>query len=205
MSVSNCKIGYNITGATTSFTDNNNEINSEVGGSSGIYDIGDGVATGSTYGVFASYQSNLTIKNTGIANITGKGTTLVYGITLQSSASNSCDISDNTIGGINGGGTVYGIYITSAATANIYNNRVSSLATTGSSSSVRGIYLTATGLMQMCIIIGCISYLQAVLPPQLLQELMWVQVLFTISITTWCPILKHHLQPPQQEEHVVFL
>ncbi len=146
MDVGFCKIGYNITGATATFNDNNNEINTELGGTSTIHDIGDGIAAGSTYGIFASYQSNLKIKNTDISNVLGTSTTLVYGITLQSSASNSADISDNTIIGVSGGGTSYGIYITSAATANIYNNEVTSIYTAGSASSVRGIYVTATGV-----------------------------------------------------------
>ncbi|MBL7922723.1 MAG: hypothetical protein JNL88_00850 [Bacteroidia bacterium] len=137
---------YRITGATTTYMDDANEIGTESGGSSIIQNMGDGITTGSVYGVFATYQTNFKLRNTAVSNLLPGGTSLVYGITMQTSASNSATISDNTFSNISGGGTVYGIYFTSGDTADIYNNEMYGISSSGTSSSVRGIYLTATGL-----------------------------------------------------------
>lgn len=146
MTVQNSWEGYRITGATTTYMDDANEINTESGGSSNINNLGDGVGTGGLYGVFSTYQTNHKIQNTTISGLNVGGTTAMYAITVQTSASNSAVISDNEIYNMNGGGTLYGIYFSSADTADIYNNEIYGLTTNGASSAVRGIYLTATGL-----------------------------------------------------------
>ncbi len=146
MTVQNAWEGYRITGATTTFPDDANEIGTEGGGTSTISNIGDGVTSGSVYGVYATYQTNFKLQNTLLSNVIAGSTSLVYGITMQSSGSNSATISGNTFSNITGNGTVYGIYFSSADTADIFNNEIYGLSSSGSSSSVRGIYLTATGL-----------------------------------------------------------
>ncbi|MBK9639030.1 MAG: hypothetical protein IPO63_15030, partial [Bacteroidetes bacterium] len=146
MTVQNAWEGYRITGATSTFPDDANEIGTEGGGTSTIQTIGDGVTSGSVYGVFASYQTNFKLQNTNVTSVQAGGTSLVYGITMQTSPSNSATISGNTFYSITGGGIVYGIYFSSADTADIYNNEIYGLTSTGTASSVRGIYLTATGL-----------------------------------------------------------
>lgn len=138
--------GYRFTGATTSFLDNGNEINTESGGTSSISNLGDAVGAVAVYGVFSTYQSNMIVQNTSISNLNPGTTNLVYGITMQTSASNTGNISNNEIYNITGGGTVYGVYISSADTIVISNNNIYGLTTSGSASSVRGIYMTATGL-----------------------------------------------------------
>ncbi len=146
MTVQNAWEGYRITGATTTFPDDANEIGTEGGGTSTIQTIGDGVTAGSVYGVFATYQTNFKLQNTTVTSVQAGGTSLVYGITMQSSASNSATISGNTFSGITGGGTLYGIYFSSGDTADIYDNEIYGFTSTGTASAVRGIYLTATGL-----------------------------------------------------------
>lgn len=146
MTVQNSWEGYRITGATSTYMDDANEIGTEEGGSSTIQSIGDGVTTGSVYGVFATYQTNFKMQNTTVSSVIAGGTSLVYGLTLQTSSSNSAIISGNTFSSISGASTVYGIYFSSADTADIFNNEIYNLTSSGSSSAVRGIYLTATGL-----------------------------------------------------------
>jgi len=145
MNVQNAWEGYRFIGASTNL-DSGNEIGTTGGGSSSIHTIGDGVTTGSVYGIFGTYQANFRLDNTDVYDINAGGTSLVYGITMQTSALQSATVKNNRLYNINGGGTLYGIYFSSADTVDISNNEIYALASTGSSSSVRGIYVTATGV-----------------------------------------------------------
>jgi hypothetical protein len=146
MTVQNAWEGYRITGSTNTFPDDANEVNTESGGNSVIRNIGNGVGAVSLYGVFSTHQTNLKIMNTEFDNFSVGGTSLMYGITCQTSTANSVEIADNTMHGFTGSGTQYGIYFSSMSTANVYNNRIYNFVNnSATSASVRGIYITATG------------------------------------------------------------
>lgn len=146
MTVQNSWEGYRFTGATTTYMDDANEIGTESGGSSNILNMGDATGAVAVYGVFGTYQTNFKLQNTTINNLLPGTTLLVYGITLQTSASNSATISGNTFSNISGGGTIYGIYFSAGDTADIYNNTIYGFTSSGTASAVRGIYLSATGM-----------------------------------------------------------
>lgn len=145
MTVTSSYVGYYITGNSTTL-DDGNEIDVELSGTSIISNLGDGTVTGSLYGVFATYQTNLKVKNTEFTNFNQGGTSLMYGVTCQSSALNSAEISNNHMHGFTGAGTQYGIYFSSMGTATVSNNQIHNfVCNTATSSSVRGVYVTATG------------------------------------------------------------
>ncbi len=146
MTVSESYEGYRINGATTTFPDDGNEINTQGGGISSISTLGDGTATGTMYGAIGVYQTNFKIANTEITNLTPGGTSLAYGIALNTSTANTAVFADNNINTLAAGGSVYGISIGAGDSVNIYNNRIFSLSTTGSASAVRGIDASGTGL-----------------------------------------------------------
>lgn len=145
ITISNSFEGYRITGSSTTYLDNGNEIRSN-SGVSAITNLGDGTATGALYGVFATHQTNFKLKGTTISNLTANGTSLMYGITLQTSALNSAEISGNTFNGFTGGGTMYGIYFSQIDTADVFDNKIYNFVdNTTAAASVRGIYVAATG------------------------------------------------------------
>lgn len=146
MTVQNSYEGYRINGATTTFPAEGNEIGTEGGGSSLVQNLGDGTATGSVYGIYATYQGNFKVRNTEIRNLLPGSTSLAYGIAMQTSSANSGEISNNHIHNITGGGTVTGINMTSVDTADIFNNHIHTLkTTTATSSDVAGIDVSGTG------------------------------------------------------------
>lgn len=146
MTILNSYEGYRIAGATSTYPDDGNEINTEMSGLSSIQTLGDGTATGSLYGVIATYQTNFKVANTEISDLTPGGTSLGYGIALQTSTSNTAEFTGNVIHNIAGGGTVNGINLTAGDTVTISNNTIYSLSTTGNASSVRGIDIASSAL-----------------------------------------------------------
>jgi hypothetical protein len=146
MTIASSFIGYNITGSSSTILDNGNEIRQAGAGVSLINNLGDGIAAASMYGVFATYQTNFKVTGTTISNMNNGGTSLMYGVTCQTSALNSAEISGNTINGFTGSGTMYGIYFSSMSTGSIFNNTISNFVdNTAAASGVKGIYSTATG------------------------------------------------------------
>lgn len=115
--------GYYFNGASAAF-DDNNEINTQSGGTSLINNLGNNLAT-TLYGIYIGYQTNLTIANTTISNITGSSS--IYGIYESLGATNTVNIFSNEIKNITGSSTaavVYGISVTVGATNNIYSNLI---------------------------------------------------------------------------------
>src|SRR5688500_14909274 len=140
MTVQNSYEGYRIAGATISFSDDGNEINTEMSGTSSVQTLGDGTAAAALYGIFGSYQTNFKVKNTEISNLTSGGSNLVYGIALQASSANTVEVSGNNIHDLTGASTINGIQLSSGDSVNIFNNNIYALtSTTATSAAVRGI------------------------------------------------------------------
>lgn len=138
--------GYHFTGGTSTYKANGNEVNTELGGTSIVQNISSGSTNTTLYGVLAEYQTNFRISNTTIMDVAAGGTSTAYGIIMQTSATNTGEISGNTVTGVAGGGTVYGIYTSAGDSVLISGNQVNNLSTTGNASSLKGIYVTATGI-----------------------------------------------------------
>jgi trimeric autotransporter adhesin len=115
--------GYYFVGSSTVF-DDNNEVNTQSGGISLIDNLGNNVAT-TLYGIYINYQTNLTIANTTLSNVTGSSS--IYGIYDGSGATNTLNFFSNEIKNFTGSSTsstVYAMYIGVGATNNIYSNLI---------------------------------------------------------------------------------
>ncbi len=115
--------GYYFYGSI-SYPDNGNEVNTEGGGSSVITDIGNNLVS-TVYGIYIAYQTNLTIANTTISNLTAA--TAMFGIYENLGSSNTVTYHSNDIHSITGTSTssaIYGINITAGSAHNIYLNKI---------------------------------------------------------------------------------
>lgn len=131
--------GYYFMGGSTAF-DDGNEINTQSGGTSLIDNLGNNLSS-SLYGIYIGYQTNLTIANTTISNLTGSSS--IYGIYESLGATNTINYLSNdikTITGTSTSSTIYGMYITTGLTHNIYSNLVHGIS---APYSVYGISLSA--------------------------------------------------------------
>ncbi len=130
--------GVYLSGSSTSGAeDTDNEVGIS-GGTTSIGTIGSSTASTSVYGIYAYYQKNAKIFN--LTVITAASTTgSIYGIYTSGSAS-TIDIYNCQIRALasTSSGYVYGIYVTSGTTANIYSNTLRTLSSAGA--SVYGIY-----------------------------------------------------------------
>src|SRR5690606_37376148 len=108
MTVDGGTYGYYFYGSTSTYKADGNEIGTEGGGTSIIQNIGSGSSSTTLYGVAIEYQTNFKISNTTINGIAGGGTSTVYGIIMQTSATNTSQILNNTVTNVSGGGTVNG-------------------------------------------------------------------------------------------------
>jgi hypothetical protein len=112
--------GYYFNGSFTSF-DDANEVNTELGGTSLINNIGGSSST--VYGIYIGYQTNLTIANTTLSNLTA--TTTIYGIYESLGSTNTVNYFSNELKTFTGtSSTVYGISLTTGLTHNIYSNSI---------------------------------------------------------------------------------
>jgi hypothetical protein len=115
--------GYYFVGSST-IVDDNNEVNTQSGGTSLIDNLGNNLST-TLYGIYLSYQTNMTIANTTLSNITCA--TSIYGIYDGSGTTNTFNFYSNEIKNITASSTsstVYGMYIATGVTNNIYSNLI---------------------------------------------------------------------------------
>ncbi len=144
LQVSNVVDGYDFSGYGSP-DDNNNEINTEAGGTSSITNIGSSSNSGN-YGVVISYQTNFKLKNTTISNIVGSSSSDNYGFYGSFGTLNTMEITGNTIQNINPGTVweVIGINIIDGSAATISKNTIKNI-TAGA--YVEGIHITGTSLV----------------------------------------------------------
>jgi hypothetical protein len=119
--------GYYFVGGSSYF-DDNNEINTQSGGTSLINNLGNNLST-SLYGIYITYQTNMTVANTTLSNITCAS--YIYGIYEGSGASNTVNYYSNEIKNLTGTSssyTIYGMYIGVGVTHDIYSNLIHGLA-----------------------------------------------------------------------------
>jgi hypothetical protein len=131
--------GYYFVGNSTYF-DDNNEVNTQSSGTSLITNLGNNLST-TLYGIYINYQTNLTIANTTISNVTGASA--IYGIYEGSGATNSVNYFNNDINSFTGSSTsstVYAMYIGTGATHNIYSNQIHGIA---AAYTVYGLYVSS--------------------------------------------------------------
>ena len=146
MTVQNSFYGYRIGGSTNTYPDNGNEIGTEGGGVSLIQNLGNGAIAADIYGVFAAYQTGFKVSNTTVNNLNNSGAGFSCGLNAQSATANNVEFSNNIVSNIVGGGTTYGIQISSGAVGNIFNNTVHTISTIGSTNIVRGIIVSASAV-----------------------------------------------------------
>lgn len=144
-SISNLWIGYHFDGATstTEFMSVGNEVNSQDGGESIIFDI-------VMAGVSAEDQHGFTISNTTIRDVTRIGTGNTAPAAIATSSGNSSEmltneiiISNNTIENMTSSFTsIFGMYLSARkVTYQIYNNKIDNVTATGGGTN------TADGIM----------------------------------------------------------
>jgi hypothetical protein len=97
------------------------------------------------YGWFinTSTSQTQTIANNTVNNITG-GSSTIYGIYANYGSATSV-VNNNTVTGLSGSGTVYGLYLgANLLGGNAFSNTVGNLSSSGASSTVYGLYSSAT-------------------------------------------------------------
>lgn len=138
--VQDCYYGYNLD-ATTSSTDDGNEIGQLTGGApSQVLNVGAaaGGATGIVYGIYLRSQTNARVTNTEVATLTGASA--VYGI-YSTGASNSADILDNQVHGLVGTGSTsaaQAIFVNSGVLHRVGRNRTYDILSSGSGGFASG-------------------------------------------------------------------
>jgi hypothetical protein len=133
--VKDCFKGYYFYGNSDLYADIGNEINTIYGGESKLENI-------ASMGVHIYNQKNFTIKNTTFNNFNYSST--IYGVYIQAGSSNTINVSNCNFSNFVGGGNTYAIRIDAADTLNFYNNKISNIIYTGSSSnSAYGLYISA--------------------------------------------------------------
>jgi len=133
--VKDCFKGYYFYGNSDINADIGNEINTISGGESKIENI-------SSMGIHFYNQKNFSIKNTIFNDF--NYTSTIYGIYVQAGTGNTITISNCNFNNFVGGGNTYSIRIDAADTLNIYNNNISNISYTGSSTnSAYGLYISA--------------------------------------------------------------
>jgi hypothetical protein len=138
--VQDCYYGYNLD-ATTSGTDDGNEIDQLPGGApSRVLTIG--AATGSptttVYGIYLRSQTNARVSNTEVATL--NGASAVYGI-YSTGASNSADILDNQVHGLVGTGSTsaaQAIFVNSGVLHRVGRNRTYDILSSGANGFASG-------------------------------------------------------------------
>jgi len=133
--VKDCFEGYYFYGNSDINADIGNEINTISGGQSKIENI-------SSMGIHFYNQKNFSIKNTTFNDFNYSST--LYGIYVQAGTGNTITISNCNFNNFVGGGNTYAIRIDAADTLNLYNNNISNISYTGSSTySAYGLYISA--------------------------------------------------------------
>ncbi|MFZ4706964.1 MAG: beta strand repeat-containing protein [Bacteroidales bacterium] len=154
--------GYYFSGNAT-YPDIANTIGIESAGTSYIQNIGNNLST-ALYATFFSYQSDLTFSNTTITSVTGSGSmygiyvnggagtstlsnnivstftgtstsSSMYGIYSSPAATAVTNYSGNEVVGFDGKYNVYGVYLSTGLTTNVYNNTIHNIAYTGALSA----------------------------------------------------------------------
>jgi len=159
---------YSVATASTGANSNNKFYNNTVQdcysgyfftGASGAYDdnnevgtlaggtssvTGLGGSSTSVYGVYGSYQTNFKIHHTAISNLSGSG--YVYAIYESTGASNTTYYYNNDISTVASSGSTYtvaGIYVSTGTTHEIHHNTVTDISASASSSYAYGLYLVS--------------------------------------------------------------
>ncbi|MDP2364416.1 MAG: hypothetical protein Q8M94_11695, partial [Ignavibacteria bacterium] len=133
--VKDCFKGYYFYGSSDFNADVGNEISSISGGESKIENI-------ASIGIHIYNQKSFSIKNTTFSNFSYSST--LYGVYIQAGNDNTITISYCNFTSFSGGGDTYAIRSTAGDTLNIYNNNISDISYTGSSSgSAYGLYVSA--------------------------------------------------------------
>ncbi len=110
----------------------------------GIVTNGTSTITNIAYAAITySYQANIKLFNNTISNV-GNTTTNVYGIYSGLGSANTADIYNNSISGLTGtySSSIYGLYLTAGTTHNIYGNNINTISNT--LGSAYGIYIAST-------------------------------------------------------------
>ena len=133
--VKDCFEGYYFYGYSDINADIGNEINSINGGESKLENIG-------SMGIHFYNQKNFIIKNTTFNNFNYSST--LYGIYVQAGTGNTITVSNCNFSNFAGGGDTYAMRIDAADTLNFYNNNISNIIYTGSSSGrAFGLFISA--------------------------------------------------------------
>ncbi|HAP35445.1 MAG TPA: hypothetical protein DCQ28_05690, partial [Bacteroidetes bacterium] len=120
--VKDCYRGYYFSG-TTSYPDDGNEISVQSGGTSTIENI-------ACEGVRINHQTNIVVSNTSFIDFAGGSNTL-YGIYSYSGNNNSLTAANNTFSNFTSSGSITGISFSSGTTLLCYGNTISGFSSSG--------------------------------------------------------------------------
>jgi large repetitive protein len=157
--IKNSYTGMSLGAGGVTFLDNNNKINTQtcstyniIGDPATPNDIGNTVSTNAIFGIRATGQSNMTIANCKIQNLTATSTGAIDGIYLPNAGSTTtslgnCSIYNNFISAMNANNAaaaiISGLRINTTANAasvvRVYNNFVSGLSSTSTVTATRRI------------------------------------------------------------------